>query len=100
MAQCNCCVDGVKGRICVFCTKSVVDMFAAAHVEKYMKLFNKIMTSLDHEHNLNNALNLYDQYKKNNSSILDIRLIELIISFAKRKQIENRIYMSVSRGQL
>jgi len=100
MAQCNYCVNGVKGRICVFCTKSVVDMFAAAHVEKYMKLFNKIMTSLDHEHNLNNALNLYDQYKKNNSSILDIRLIELIISFAKRKQIENRIYMSVSRGQL
>lgn len=97
---CKCCVNGVKGRICVFCTRPLVENFAAAHCHRYFELHNKCMTSLSHDNNLAKARAMYDQYRQNNAAVLDIRLIEMIISLALRKQIENIPYMTIKKGEL
>ena len=53
-------------------------------------LFNKIMTSKSHTDNLKHAMDIYIKYIQNNSLILDVLLIEIIISFAKQCTILNK----------
>ena len=87
---CKMCVDGVDGIVCVKCTESHIKKFTTSNIDRYHMLFNKIMTSKSHTDNLKHAMDIYIKYIQNNYLILDVLLIEIIISFAKRCIILNK----------
>ena len=93
--MCNMCVDGIDGIICVKCTESDVQKFVTSNIDRYHTLFNQIMTSKSNTDNLKHAIDTYIVYIQNNSSILDVMLIEIIISFAKRCTIFNKPYITI-----
>lgn len=96
--MCKCCILGINGRIvCVLCTPTYVNKFVTENYTRYQELYRKIIQSLCHKNNTANAIAIYEQH---NSNLLDTQLIEMIVSLAIYKQIENRKYITIQRSQV